>query len=77
MSKKKLLAEPAAPAAPAVVWLSIPEAAERLGCNERTIRRRIATSELPAFRFGPRVIRIRLDDVDRLLRPIPSASFTA
>lgn len=54
---------------------SIDEAAEYLGVNPRTIRRRIAEGEIPAFRIaGTRTIRIRLEDLEASLRPIPSGA---
>jgi excisionase family DNA binding protein len=52
---------------------SIPSAADYAACSTKTIRRRVADGSLPAVRFGPRVIRVDLDDVDALLRPVPSA----
>lgn len=39
----------------------------------KTVRRRISDGTLRAERVGPRLIRIRADDVDALFRPIPSA----
>jgi excisionase family DNA binding protein len=44
-----------------------------MGCNEKTIRRRIAEGELPAFRMGKRSIRIKESDLLDLMRPIPTA----
>ncbi|MFZ0529798.1 MAG: helix-turn-helix domain-containing protein [Propionicimonas sp.] len=35
-----------------------------------TLRRRIATGELPASRIGARLIRVRTADLDRVCRPI-------
>lgn len=52
--------------------MTIADAAERLGVSTKTIRKRIATGELPAYRIGPRAIRVDQDDVDRLLRRIPT-----
>ena len=37
-----------------------------------TLRRRIAAAKLPASRFGVRLIRVRIEDLDRLYRPIPN-----
>lgn len=49
------------------------EAAEYLGVTERTIRNYIARGTLPGHRVqGSRLVRIRLSDVDALLRPIPT-----
>lgn len=52
---------------------SIPAAAEYAACSTKTIRRRVADGSLPAVRFGPRVLRVDLDDLDALMRPVPSA----
>lgn len=48
-------------------------AAERTGFSVRTLRRRIAEGKLPAYRSGPRSIRVDPADVDRLLVRIPTA----
>lgn len=47
------------------------EAARRLGLDVRTIRRLIAAGKLPAYRIGPKVIRIDPADLDRLETRIP------
>lgn len=52
---------------------SIPAAAKYAACSTKTIRRRVADGTLPAVRFGPRVIRVDLDDLDALMRPVPAA----
>lgn len=54
-------------------WLSQAEAADYLGITDRTLRRMIAAGKLRAYRLGPRLLRIDLDDLDALLRPIPTA----
>jgi len=53
--------------------LTIEEAAAYTALSTRTIRRRISAGDLPAFRVGPRSIRVRQDDLEQLLRPIPNA----
>lgn len=53
---------------------SIAEAAEHIGTSERTVRRYIADGRLTGYRVGPRLIRVDLDELDNLLRPIPTAS---
>lgn len=52
---------------------SLSSAAQRTGLSIRTLRRRIANGDLPAYRSGPRVIRVDPDDVDHLMVPIPTA----
>ncbi len=53
-------------------YLTLAEAAEFFGVCERTLRRRIAEGRLPAYRIGPRSIRIRAVDVEALAEPIPA-----
>jgi excisionase family DNA binding protein len=52
---------------------TLSSAAERTGLSIRTLRRRIASGELAAYRNGARVIRVDPEDVDRLMVPIPTA----
>lgn len=52
--------------------ISIAEAAVRLSCNPRTIRRRIADGTLTGYRVGPQLIRLDPAEVEALCRPIPS-----
>ena len=54
-------------------FISLNGAAEMLGLSVKTVRRRIADGELPAFRTGRRIIRIRVSDLETMLRRIPSA----
>jgi len=56
---------------------SIADAAEFAGVNPRTIRRRIADGTLIGYRMGPRLIRVDLNELDALLRPIPTAGDAA
>jgi excisionase family DNA binding protein len=55
-------------------YLSKTESAEYLGVSTKTIRRLIASGALPAYRVGPRNIRIKASDLEALARPIPTAS---
>jgi excisionase family DNA binding protein len=50
--------------------LSIQQVAEATGFHDRTIRRRVYDGTLPAVRFGPRCLRIKREDVLKLLSPI-------
>lgn len=52
---------------------TIQDAADRIGVSTKTIRRKIADGSLPAYRLGTSIIRLRSDDVEGLLRPIPTA----
>lgn len=52
-------------------FISLAKAADMLGISVHTLRRRIAAGELPAFRSGRRIIRVRVSDLETLLRRIP------
>ena len=54
-------------------WLTLAQAAEILGVCTRTIRRRIAAGELPAYKIGRKAIRIKIADLDRISQRIPAA----
>jgi excisionase family DNA binding protein len=47
-------------------------AASILGCTVATIRTFIAEGRLPGYRIGPRMIRVRRDDVEALICPVPT-----
>lgn len=61
-------------------YVSLKEAAEMLGVSAKTIRRYLASGELPAYTLGKRragsgrPMRIRVDDLAALLHRIPTAS---
>ena len=57
---------------PAQEWPSLQQAALIYGVSVDTLRRRIAVGALPASRPGVRLIRVRIKDLDRLYRPIPT-----
>ena len=48
---------------------SLASAAERTGLSIRTLRRRIASGHLAAYRSGARVIRVDPDDVEPFKQP--------
>jgi excisionase family DNA binding protein len=52
-------------------YASLAKAAAYADCNERTLRRHIASGELTGYRLG-RVIRIDLNELDAWLAPIPT-----
>ncbi len=55
-------------------FVSQSAAADHLGVTVRTIRRYITDGLLPAYRVGPRGdIRIRPEDLERLVRRVPTA----
>ena len=47
-------------------YASLPKAADYADCNERTLRRHIATGELTGYKLG-RVYRIDLNELDEWL----------
>lgn len=51
-------------------WLTVNEAAVYLSVHPRTVRRRIASGEIPASRMrrGSGAIRIAVEDLDNYLR---------
>ena len=57
----------------APTYLSLAEAAEVVGQSVKTLRRRISAGTLPAYRFGPRSIRVQLGDLEASGHRIPSA----
>jgi excisionase family DNA binding protein len=52
---------------------TLPEAADYAACSVKTLRRRIADGTLTGYRFGPRALRVDLNELDDALRPIPTA----
>lgn len=54
-------------------FVSIATAADYLGVNARTIRNMITDGRLSARTLGPRVLRIRLSDIDAALKPYGAA----
>jgi excisionase family DNA binding protein len=52
---------------------TLASAAERTGLSICTLRRRIASGDLSAYRSGARAIRLDAQDVDRLMVRIPTA----
>jgi len=47
--------------------ITIKEAAETVGVSARTIRRYIASGRIPAYRLGPRMIRVDADQLTEQL----------
>jgi excisionase family DNA binding protein len=53
-------------------YASIKEAAACARCSPLTIRRRISDGTLTGYRFGPRILRVDLNELDAALRAIPT-----
>ena len=52
---------------------SIPKAAEIYGVHHSTLRRYVSAGRITGYRFGPRMLRVDLDEIDALLRPLATA----
>ena len=53
-------------------WMSLSEAADYCGLNEKSIRRYISAGKLQAFRLGSKSIRLDKSEVDALFSLIPA-----
>lgn len=53
--------------------VSVAEAAEILGVNPKTLRRWIAAGRLEAYRVGPRALRVDLDELLAVAKPLRTA----
>lgn len=53
-------------------FVTIRQAAQHAAVCTKTIRRRIADGSLTGYRLGPRVLRVDLNEVDAMLKPIPT-----
>jgi excisionase family DNA binding protein len=53
-------------------WVSLREAAKIYAVGTYTLRRRIASGDLPAVKLGYKLIRMRISDLDRLFPAIPT-----
>lgn len=51
---------------------SVQDAAGRFGVHPITIRRMVARGDIAGYRFGPRIVRVDLDELERAFRPIPT-----
>jgi len=60
---------------PARRWLTQKEAAEYLGCTDKTIRNYISQGRLTGYKVsGLRTVRIDVHDIDALMRRIPTGN---
>jgi excisionase family DNA binding protein len=53
--------------------LTVADVAIYLGVSTRCVQHMVSDGRLRAYRLGPRVIRLRLSDVEAALRPYGSA----
>jgi excisionase family DNA binding protein len=47
-------------------------AAEQFDCSVRTIRRMIASGAITGYRVGPRMLRVDLQEIDAVVRRVPT-----
>jgi excisionase family DNA binding protein len=59
--------------APGLDLLTMREAAELLKVSEVTVARWLKQGRLPAYRVGPRAVRLRREDVERMIEPLAAA----
>ena len=55
---------------PETVWMTLQQAAVYVAASVKTIRRRIASGDLPAYLCGKRGLRVRRENLDNLMRPL-------
>lgn len=48
-------------------YLTVQEAAVRLRCSTKTIRRYVATGQLTGYRVGPTMLRLRANELDAMV----------
>lgn len=53
-------------------YVTMSQGASYTNVTERTLRRYIADGRLPAYRLGPRQIRLKVADLDDLFRQVPT-----
>lgn len=58
-------------------WASLTLGADYIGVSEKTVRRLIASGAITGYRVGPRLLRIDLNEVDALARPVPTMTASA
>jgi excisionase family DNA binding protein len=66
-------AAPAPAPTPSPPCLTVADAADYLNVTTRCIQYMISDGRIKAYRLGPRVVRLRLSDIEQALRPYGSA----
>ncbi len=54
-------------------YLTLADAAKVMSVSVKTVRRRIADGTIPAYQCGRTTLRIRLEDIEKAMRRVPSA----
>lgn len=47
-------------------YFDVAEAAKYLNVSQKTVRRLINSGELTGYRYGPRVLRVKISDLDAI-----------
>ena len=55
-------------------YVTLEKAAAYLDTTPRTVRRAIAEGRLTGYRFGKRMLRVDLNEVEAALRPVPAVA---
>ena len=55
-------------------WSTIAGTAEYLGVSPRSLRTYISHGIVTAYRFGPRIVRLDLNEVDAAFREVPTTT---
>jgi len=53
-------------------WADLDAAAAYFHCSTKTVRRMISRGEITGYRVGSRMVRVDLNELDDLARPIPA-----
>ena len=56
---------------------SLKEAAGYADLNTRTLRRYIASGRITGYRVGPKLLKVDLNELDSIVRPVAAARVTA
>lgn len=56
---------------------TLSNAAEQFGVTPKTLRRWIADGRIPGYRLGPRMLRVDLNELEALLRPLAAGGQSA
>jgi len=54
-------------------YLTLSDAAGWLSLDEKTLRRWVSQGRLTAYRVGPKLIRLDADEIENMIRVVPTA----
>jgi excisionase family DNA binding protein len=54
-------------------YASIGQAADYAGVSSRTIRRYIVAGRITGYRVGPKLLKVDLNEIDRIITPVAAA----